>query len=77
DPRRWGARAGAGGARPAPRRAPVIFWQDRRVRFYADLHIHSKCSRACSKDCDIEHPTWWARRKGITLVGTGDFTHPA
>ncbi|WP_190813429.1 UvrD-helicase domain-containing protein [Saccharopolyspora pogona] len=55
----------------------MIFWQDRRVRFYADLHIHSKYSRACSKDCDIEHLTWWARRKGITLVGTGDVTHPA
>ncbi|HET6500510.1 MAG TPA: UvrD-helicase domain-containing protein [Amycolatopsis sp.] len=48
-----------------------------RVRFIADLHIHSKYSRACSKDCDLEHLTWWARRKGITLVGTGDFTHPA
>jgi len=47
------------------------------VRFHADLHIHSKYSRACSKDCDLEHLTWWARRKGVTLVGTGDFTHPA
>lgn len=47
------------------------------MRYYADLHIHSKYSRACSRDCDIEHLTWWARRKGITLVGTGDFTHPA
>jgi uncharacterized protein (TIGR00375 family) len=47
------------------------------VRFHADLHIHSKYSRACSKDCDLEHLTWWARRKGIALVGTGDFTHPA
>jgi DNA helicase II / ATP-dependent DNA helicase PcrA len=47
------------------------------VRFTADLHIHSKYSRACSKDCDLEHLSWWARRKGITLVGTGDFTHPA
>ncbi|MDT0310412.1 UvrD-helicase domain-containing protein [Streptomyces sp. DSM 44917] len=45
--------------------------------FHADLHIHSKYSRACSQDCDLEHLTWWARRKGITLVGTGDFTHPA
>ncbi len=48
-----------------------------QVLFTADLHIHSKYSRACSKDCDLEHLTWWARRKGITLVGTGDFTHPA
>ncbi len=47
------------------------------MRFHADLHIHSKYSRACSKDCDLEHLGWWARRKGITLVGTGDFTHPA
>jgi DNA helicase II / ATP-dependent DNA helicase PcrA len=47
------------------------------VRFHADLHVHSKFSRACSKDADLEHLTWWARRKGITLLGTGDFTHPA
>lgn len=47
------------------------------VPFYADLHIHSKYSRACSKDCDLEHLAWWAQRKGITVVGTGDFTHPA
>jgi uncharacterized protein (TIGR00375 family) len=47
------------------------------VRYYADLHIHSKYSRACSRDCDLEHLSWWARRKGITLLGTGDFTHPA
>jgi PHP family Zn ribbon phosphoesterase len=45
--------------------------------FHADLHIHSKYSRACSKDCDLEHLAWWALRKGITVVGTGDFTHPA
>jgi DNA helicase II / ATP-dependent DNA helicase PcrA len=44
--------------------------------FHADLHIHSKFSRACSKDCDLEHLAWWALRKGITVVGTGDFTHP-
>lgn len=45
--------------------------------FHADLHIHSKYSRACSRDCDLEHLTWYAKRKGLTLVGTGDFTHPA
>jgi len=44
--------------------------------FYADLHIHSKHSRACSRDCDLEHLAWWGKRKGITVVGTGDFTHP-
>ncbi|MFC7329271.1 UvrD-helicase domain-containing protein [Marinactinospora rubrisoli] len=45
--------------------------------FHADLHIHSKYSRACSRDCDLEHLAWWAARKGIAVVGTGDFTHPA
>src|SRR5258708_28195353 len=44
--------------------------------FHADLHIHSRFSRACSRDCDLEHLAWWALRKGITVVGTGDFTHP-
>ena len=47
------------------------------VRHYVDLHIHSKYSRACSRDCDLEHLSWWARRKGITVIGTGDLTHPA
>jgi DNA helicase-2/ATP-dependent DNA helicase PcrA len=47
------------------------------VRFYADLHVHSKYSRATSRDADLEHLALWARRKGITVVGTGDFTHPA
>jgi ATP-dependent DNA helicase UvrD/PcrA len=51
--------------------------RQRAAPFYADLHIHSKYSRACSRDCDLEHLAWWARRKGIGLVGTGDFTHPA
>ncbi|PWL72279.1 MAG: hypothetical protein DBY25_03060 [Clostridiales bacterium] len=45
--------------------------------YIADLHIHSSYSRATSKDCDPEHLDLWARRKGIGLVGTGDFTHPA
>lgn len=44
--------------------------------FIADLHIHSKYSRATSKDCTLEYLDLWARRKGISLVGTGDFTHP-
>jgi DNA helicase II / ATP-dependent DNA helicase PcrA len=47
------------------------------VRFYADLHIHSRYSRACSRDCDLEHLAWWAGRKGLSVIGTGDFTHPA
>ncbi|MET0233973.1 MAG: UvrD-helicase domain-containing protein [Kibdelosporangium sp.] len=47
------------------------------MRYYADLHVHSKYSRACSRDCDVRNLAWWARRKGITVLGTGDFTHPA
>ncbi len=44
--------------------------------FHADLHVHSRFSRACSKNCDLPGLAWWARRKGVTVVGTGDFTHP-
>ena len=46
------------------------------MAFYADLHIHSKYSRATSKNCDLKHIAYWARKKGITVIGTGDFTHP-
>ena len=42
----------------------------------ADLHIHSKYSRATSRDSVPEMLDLWARRKGIHLLGTGDFTHP-
>ena len=43
----------------------------------ADLHIHSRFSRATSRECDAPHLDLWARRKGVGRVGTGDFTHPA
>ena len=45
-------------------------------KFIADLHIHSRFSRATSKNLDPEHLDLWARKKGIKVVGTGDFTHP-
>ncbi|MEV4627622.1 UvrD-helicase domain-containing protein [Micromonospora sp. NPDC049523] len=45
--------------------------------FVADLHIHSKYSRACSRDLTLPNLGWWAKRKGISVLGTGDFTHPA
>ncbi|MBL7130952.1 MAG: DNA helicase UvrD [Candidatus Omnitrophica bacterium] len=45
------------------------------MEFIADLHIHSKYSRATSKDMDVKNLARWARLKGITLLGTGDFTH--
>ncbi|OGX19248.1 MAG: DNA helicase UvrD [Omnitrophica WOR_2 bacterium RBG_13_44_8b] len=45
------------------------------MEFIADFHIHSKYSRATSRDMDVKHIAEWARLKGITLMGTGDFTH--
>ena len=47
------------------------------MRYHADLHVHSKYSRATSKHSDLEHLAYWAQRKGIAVVATGDFTHPA
>ncbi|MBA4390749.1 MAG: DNA helicase UvrD [Syntrophus sp. (in: bacteria)] len=47
------------------------------MRFIADLHIHSGYSRATSKNMAPEGLWKWAQIKGITVVGTGDFTHPA
>ena len=46
------------------------------MRFIADLHIHSKYSRATSRDMSPEVICKWAQIKGIGVVGTGDFTHP-
>lgn len=45
--------------------------------FYTDLHIHSKYSRATSKSCNLEELALWAKKKGLSLISTGDFTHPA
>lgn len=44
--------------------------------YIGDLHIHSRYSRATSRECTPEHLDLWARRKGIHIIGTGDFTHP-
>ncbi len=44
--------------------------------FIADLHIHSKYSRATSKDMDLAALAKWAKIKGVSMMGTGDFTHP-
>jgi uncharacterized protein (TIGR00375 family) len=46
------------------------------MRFIADFHLHSKFSRATSKDMEVETLARWAKKKGISLLGTGDFTHP-
>ncbi len=45
------------------------------MEFIADFHIHSKYSRATSRNMDVKHLAEWAKLKGITLMGTGDFTH--
>jgi uncharacterized protein (TIGR00375 family) len=46
------------------------------MRFIADLHVHSKYSRATSRDMCPEGIWKWAQLKGITVIATGDFTHP-
>jgi DNA helicase-2/ATP-dependent DNA helicase PcrA len=46
------------------------------MQFIADFHLHSKYSRATSKDMDLENLVKWAKIKGIKILGSGDFTHP-
>ncbi len=50
--------------------------KDSQKRIIADLHIHSKFSRATSERMDVEEIARFAEMKGLNLVGTGDFTHP-
>lgn len=45
-------------------------------RIIADLHVHSGYSRATSKDMNVKTMALWAKKKGINLLATGDFTHP-
>lgn len=45
--------------------------------FIADLHIHSRFSRACSRNLTPETLWRWGQLKGIRVLGTGDITHPA
>jgi uncharacterized protein (TIGR00375 family) len=46
------------------------------MRFIADLHIHSKFSRATSRDMTFDNIAYWAKIKGLSLVASSDFTHP-
>ncbi len=46
------------------------------MRVIADLHLHSRYSRATSSDMDLPGLSRWAKLKGIDILGTGDFTHP-
>ena len=45
--------------------------------YIADLHIHSHYAQATSKNLNLETLYQWAKVKGIHVIGTGDFTHPA
>ena len=47
------------------------------MRRIADLHIHSKYSRATSPKMNVDVLDFWCKRKGLDLIATGDFTHPA
>ena len=46
------------------------------MRVISDIEIHSKYSRACSRDLTPASIAKWAAIKGVNLIGTGDFTHP-
>ncbi|MBU0579133.1 endonuclease Q family protein [Patescibacteria group bacterium] len=46
------------------------------MKLIVDLHLHSKYSRATSKDMDLEGMYHWGKIKGINVIGTADFTHP-
>lgn len=46
------------------------------MAYVADLHIHSRFSRACSQQLNVPNLAEWAKLKGINLLGTGDFLHP-
>ncbi|MFQ5722172.1 MAG: endonuclease Q family protein, partial [Candidatus Aminicenantales bacterium] len=46
------------------------------MKFVADLHLHSKFSRATSRDMILDTLAYWAKIKGIRLLATADFTHP-
>ena len=46
------------------------------MKIISDLHIHGRYSRATSKELTIPNLEKYAHIKGVTLMGTGDFTHP-
>ena len=46
------------------------------MRIITDWHLHSRFSRACSKDLTLENNALWCEKKGVNVLGTADFTHP-
>ncbi len=47
------------------------------MRIITDWHLHSRFSRACSKQLTLENNALWCEKKGVNVLGTADFTHPA
>ena len=52
------------------------FLASSKTLVFADLHIHSRHSRATSKNLSVDNLEKWAKIKGLNLLGTGDFQHP-
>jgi uncharacterized protein (TIGR00375 family) len=46
------------------------------MEFVTDLHLHSKYSRAVSKDMTLQNMSMWASKKGLDILSTSDWTHP-
>src|SRR5262249_10880179 len=46
------------------------------MELIVDLHVHSHFARATSPQCNLEGLYRWGKLKGISVIGTGDFTHP-
>jgi uncharacterized protein (TIGR00375 family) len=59
------------------KKRPEKWYEEIYMKFIADLHVHSKYSRATAKNLDLENLYIAAQLKGVTVVGTGDFTYPA
>ena len=59
------------------KKRPEKWYEEIYMKFIADLHVHSKYSRATAKNLDLENVYIAAQLKGVTVVGTGDFTYPA
>src|SRR3989338_1595409 len=74
--RRWGKNK-QGGPQQNPQLRKKYSAIHAPMKFVGDFHIHSKYARATSPDMDLEHLDKWAKIKGIKVISTGDFTHPA
>lgn len=46
------------------------------MEFVTDLHLHSKYSRAVSKEMNLQNMALWASKKGLDILSTSDWTHP-